>query len=228
MKRIIILSLFLLPAIIPNDIYAKSNIELPKIVETKLKKIDLNTSYPDGQDYEFIRKIVFKKKKEHIKKYGFIKTSKHMFSIDNNKYWLKFVKSDRKNAVYSVIKNSSTILTVKCKQSVKEPIDSFYKNKKNWILEYTNKVIVNGKHIGVNKFEQVYNYVFISDRPFYFYKNNGTHYISYNGKTLKNNYDRIVHYQCCDPTLFNPLITNKTVCFVASRDGYWYFVEVLF
>lgn len=153
------------------------------------------------------------------------------FYLKDGMYWIEPATGAQKNikgSVYNIVKDSTAIFTFGGYSSVKELVDSFYGYGNDWILEYTNKVVINGKPVGENRYDEVFNYVFIKDKPFYFLKNKGKYFLSYNGKILNNKYDTIPHNLCCEPFMLNPVSTSQVIAFFASRNNYWYYVEVSF
>lgn len=96
----------------------------------------------------------------------------------------------------------------------------------NWVLEYQNKVIINGIDIGKdNGYTNVFHYCIINNKPLYFYENNEEVYLSFNNKTINNKYDKVIHYNCCESSIFNAENNNQMIWFYALKNNKWYYVE---
>ena len=107
--------------------------------------------------------------------------------------------------------------------------NSFFVKDTSWIWEYEENVIVNGINIGEEKgYSKVFNYLYIKDKPFYFYEKDSMFYVSYDDKTLPYyTYKNIFHYQCCEPFILNPVSYNDIIWFFAQKeDDNWYYVEM--
>jgi len=67
--------------------------------------------------------------------------------------------------------------------------------------------------------------------PFYFFapaasSPGGRIAMSYAGQeVVPYVYDEVVHYQCCEPSMFNLSGNETMVWFYGLRDGMWYYVE---
>ena len=47
----------------------------------------------------------------------------------------------------------------------------------------------------------------------------------YDGNIFHGMYEDVIHYKCCEPSLFNIRSNDNMVWFFALKDGYWYYVE---
>ncbi len=71
------------------------------------------------------------------------------------------------------------------------------------------------------------NYIYLNDRPFYFYRDNsGFVKLSYGDRDLLLKYDKVMHYDCCSYAAYDPGWNNNMVCFFGLKRGFWYYVEV--
>jgi hypothetical protein len=107
-----------------------------------------------------------------------------------------------------------------------DDVRSFFSYDDDWVLEYSEHVLINGVDIGKkNGYLKVFGYGIIGNKPFYFFENKGKVYISYDGKILPYEYDKVIHYQCCEAANFNVRWNSKMVWFFALKDGFWHYVE---
>ncbi len=128
---------------------------------------------------------------------------------------------------YAVKVNSEVVTHFTTVQkTVDSPVKSFYQNNNDWILEYEDNAIVNGFRI-CEKYDldKIFSFVYLGSKPFFFFDDNNHISISYNEENYNTKYDEVIHYKCCEPSLFNVWNNNVMVSFFALRDGYWYYVE---
>ncbi len=111
---------------------------------------------------------------------------------------------------------------------VMAPIQTFQSWNNHWILEKQGEVIMDGKSLNEELgFDEIFEWHIIQGEPFFFVydKKSSTYSMVYAGQMLDQKYDDIVHYQCCEPAIFNPNGDSYMVWFYAARDGKWYYVE---
>lgn len=122
-------------------------------------------------------------------------------------------------------------------------IQSFYVENGHWVLEfqkaqindnkvtkYLANVVVDGVNLN-EKFgaEEIFNYIFINDKPLYFYKNrSGNVKLSYDGHDLSDSYQEVKHYLCCSDGYYNPGWNKRMIAFWGVRDGFLYYCEAGF
>ena len=105
------------------------------------------------------------------------------------------------------------------------------KFNEQWILELNNKVIINGEMLNLTLgYDEIFNWRILNGKPFYFYRDEGKVYISYDQQTLPISFDYVEHYyrSCCmtNAGQYNIYNTPNSVSFLAERDGYWYVVSL--
>ena len=97
----------------------------------------------------------------------------------------------------------------------------------HWVLETVEGVFVDGEslteQLGVG---EIFHYVTFQDQPLFFFEQRGQVRISYGGETLPLTYDEAVHYQCCEPPVFNIGSNEHMLWFYALKDGTWHYVEM--
>lgn len=95
-----------------------------------------------------------------------------------------------------------------------------------WVLEYDNHLVVSGVDIGKAKgYRRIFSYNRVRGKDLYFVEKDGKIRICYGGRLMPQVYDDVVHYQCCEPGMYNVRGNEHMVCFHALKDGYWYYVE---
>jgi len=97
----------------------------------------------------------------------------------------------------------------------------------HWVLETVEGVFMDGesltKQLGVG---EIFHYVIFQGQPLFFFEQRGQVGISYDGETLSLTYDEVVHYQCCEPSVFNIGSNEHMLWLYALKDGMWHYVEI--
>jgi hypothetical protein len=97
----------------------------------------------------------------------------------------------------------------------------------HWVLEVEGKVLIDGKSLNEERgYDEIFNWRLLNGQPFYFFKKGNSIGISYAGKVLEQKYDDVVHYKCCETSMYNPTNYETLVQIHALRDGTWYYVEL--
>jgi len=113
--------------------------------------------------------------------------------------------------------------------TVSNPVKKLAAWNGHWVLEVDGQVWVEGQNLGRQQgYAEVFGWQLLAGKPFYFYRPsaNGPIRLSYDGRDLPLSYDEVIHYQCCEPAIFNVQGNDSMVWFHASRDGKWYYVEI--
>jgi hypothetical protein len=109
---------------------------------------------------------------------------------------------------------------------VTHPLRGFAVWADHWALELEDQVIVDGVDLGAELgYDKVFGFQVLGGKPFYFYEDDRTVHLSYDGETLSASYEQVVHNQCCEMSMFNVAGNQDMVWFHALRDGLWYYVE---
>jgi hypothetical protein len=138
------------------------------------------------------------------------------------------VTADWGQNVFYVLRNGQTIYTVTPgAPSVEPPVKALWSWNGHWILEVDNDLIIDGASLNQQMgYEQSFGFDLIAGQPFYFFTQNGLIAISYAQQTVEPyRYDEVVHYQCCEASMFNVSGNQSMVWFYALRDGMWMYVE---
>jgi len=105
------------------------------------------------------------------------------------------------------------------------PLRAFLSWDGHWALEMDDHLIVDGEDVGEARgYDAAFGLALIRSRPFYFFEQEGSVHISYDGQTLPEVYDEVYHNQCCEGSIHNVAAGEDVVWFHALRDGTWYFV----
>jgi hypothetical protein len=225
----------------------KDNILLKDLVEFwGFQKNDIAKSFiliarqyieGEGQRKKFKSyRILYKNKKINIQEYRrpyYVPIRITPIIINDTVYKIDFIDEIPEYAKpeqvlnYSVKKNNNILYLFSVKNMVVvSSIKSFFVYKNEWILEYTDNVIINGKNIvELNDYSKAFSYSIIEKKPFYFFKKDDNINISYNNEIYITRYDEVIRYQCCEPSFFNVSKNKKMVWFYALKDGFWYYVE---
>jgi hypothetical protein len=106
------------------------------------------------------------------------------------------------------------------------PLRSFTTWDNHWVLEVDDHLIMDGQDLGeALGYDAAFGFTLIRGQPFYFFEQEGQVRMSYGGQTLPNVYDYVVHNQCCEASMHNPLVLGDAVLFHAKWNDTWYFVE---
>jgi inhibitor of cysteine peptidase len=106
------------------------------------------------------------------------------------------------------------------------PLQSFTAWDNHWVLEVDDRLIMDGQDLGETMgYDAAFGFTLIRGEPFYFFEQEGKVRMSYGGQALPNVYDYVVHNQCCEASMHNPLVLGDAVLFHARWNGTWYFVE---
>ena len=97
----------------------------------------------------------------------------------------------------------------------------------HWVLETVEEVFVDGESLtGQLRVDEIFHYVIFQGQPLFFFEEDRQVSISYSGETLPLTYDEVVHYQCCEPSVFNIGSNEHMLWFYALKDGMWHYVEI--
>ncbi len=110
---------------------------------------------------------------------------------------------------------------------VSSPAKGLWSWDGHWVLEVDGFVIQDGMILnGQLGYDEMFGWQLLDGKPFYYFRVGSKLGISYDGHALPVQYDDIVHYQCCEPAVFNPAGNGTMVWFHALKDGKWYYVEM--
>ncbi|MGD0917622.1 MAG: hypothetical protein ABSB22_14320 [Thermodesulfobacteriota bacterium] len=119
-------------------------------------------------------------------------------------------------------------------------IQRFYVQNGHWVLEfmkaetegkkvrdYHGTVVVDGVNLNERYGgEEIFNYIYIKGKPFYFFKDkSGYTRIKNSNITLPLKYEEVKHYDCCSYSAFNPRWNDDMIWFYGIKDGYLHYVE---
>lgn len=120
-------------------------------------------------------------------------------------------------------------------------LQNFYVFNEHWILEYAKPeinlgrlvgssgiVVIDGKSMNEKyHYREIFNYSFIKDEPFYFFRDRkGVIKISYAGKTLAGSYVEVMHYGVGFYSHLNAVSNYNMISFYGLKSNdIWYYVE---
>mgnify|MGYP001198384307 CR=1 FL=1 len=105
------------------------------------------------------------------------------------------------------------------------PIKKFQGWGNHWVLEVSNFVAQDGEILNEKyKFEEVFNWSLISEKPFYFFRKGPQVGFSHGGQFFSTYYHEVIHGYCCGLALNDPMLNDNTLRFFGKRDGTWYYV----
>lgn len=105
------------------------------------------------------------------------------------------------------------------------PVKKFQAWDKHWVLEVSNFIAQDGEILNEKyKFEEVFDWSLINDKPFYFFRKGPRVGFSYDGQFFSTYYHEVLHGYCCGLMANNPRLEDNTLRFFGKRDGVWYYV----
>jgi hypothetical protein len=126
-----------------------------------------------------------------------------------------------------VQRNGTTIYQFTAMFMVKNPVQALVAYDGHWVLEVDGFLIQDGKNLNTELgYDEMFGFSLVKERPFYFFTKDGLTRINYNGEVLPVEYDSVVHYNCCEPAMFNNGSNANMVWFYALKDGKWDYVEI--
>ncbi len=135
---------------------------------------------------------------------------------------------------FNVLRNGEVIYTYTPDgMFVEPPVHSLWSWDGHWVLEVENDVLIDGASAAeAQSYDQIFGWQIIAGQPFFFFQKSDflsqTSYfgLSYAGQEVEPyHYEEIVHYQCCEGSMFNPSGNGVMIWFYALRDGTWTYVE---
>jgi hypothetical protein len=111
--------------------------------------------------------------------------------------------------------------------SVEEPVKGLSTWDGHWVLEIEGDIIIDGQSLNRQQgYSEAFGWQLIAGKPFYFFRNSATVQISYDGQTLPQQYEQVIHYRCCEPAAFNNGSNTHMAWFYALKNGVWNYVEL--
>jgi hypothetical protein len=154
--------------------------------------------------------------------------SLHMFTppvfVGDDFYWVSW---EPQGSRVMVQRNGETIFQFSAMFMVKNPVQALVAYDGHWVLEVDGFLIQDGKNLNNELgYDEIFGFSLVKGRPFYFFTKDGLTRINYNGEVLPVEYDSVVHYNCCEPAMFNNGSNASMVWFYALKDGKWNYVEI--
>ncbi len=94
------------------------------------------------------------------------------------------------------------------------------------LLDTASRVLLDGQDVNsLYGYDESFEFSLLSDRPFFFYRQDEKINLWFDGQEIARGYDEIPHYNCCSPALLNPGRSLNLIYFFARRGEDWYYVE---
>jgi hypothetical protein len=107
------------------------------------------------------------------------------------------------------------------------PLKGLWSWDDHWLLEVDGFLIQDGEILNESLgYEEIFGWQLLNEKPFYYFRKGPRVGISYDGSTLPVYYDEIIHYRCCEPSMFNNAGNEDMVWFYGLKDGTWYYIEI--
>lgn len=144
------------------------------------------------------------------------------------------VAADWNNNQFQVLRNGEVIYTyVPEGMFVEPPVHGLWSWQGQWVLEVEGDVIIDGASAKAEQgYDEMFGWQVIAGQPFFFFKKTdfltqkSTFGMSYAGQEIEPyRYQEVIHYRCCEGSMFNISGNGTMVWFYALRDGMWYYVE---
>lgn len=143
--------------------------------------------------------------------------------------YLVEVRSSADFSAFEVVRDGSVVLHTYTPGGpwVEPPVKALWSWDWHWLLEADGDVILDGNSLRSQLgYAEMFGWQLIDGQPFYFFKQDGRIFMSYAGAVVPGYvYDAVVHYRCCEESMFNISGNDTMVWFYALRDGVWYYVE---
>lgn len=137
------------------------------------------------------------------------------------------VTADWEANQFHVLRNGAIIHTITPQEFfVEPPVKALWSWQGHWVLEVEGDLLIDGvSALSPLGYDAIFAWQLIAGEPFFFFEQDGRIGMSYAGQVQPYQYDEVVHYQCCEPSMFNVGGNGTMVWFYALRDGMWYYVE---
>jgi len=107
------------------------------------------------------------------------------------------------------------------------PVKGLWSWDGHWLLEVDGFLVQDGEMLNERLgFEEVFGWQLLHGKPFYYFRKGPRVGISYDERTLPLYFEEVIHYRCCEPSMFNNDGNEDMAWFYGLREGMWYYVEV--
>jgi PAS domain-containing protein len=107
------------------------------------------------------------------------------------------------------------------------PVKGLWSWDGHWLLEVDGFLIQDGEVLNeALGYEEIFGWQLLNGKPFYYFRKGPQVGVSYDGDTLPVYYDEVIHYRCCEASMFNNAGNEDMVWFYGLREGTWYYVEM--
>jgi hypothetical protein len=107
------------------------------------------------------------------------------------------------------------------------PVKGLWSWDGHWLLEVDGFLIQDGEVLNERLgYEDIFGWQLLNGKPFYYFRKGPRVGISYDESILSVYYDEVIHYRCCEASMFNHDGNQDMVWFYGLREGAWYYVEM--
>ncbi|MBN1200542.1 MAG: hypothetical protein JXJ20_01680 [Anaerolineae bacterium] len=139
------------------------------------------------------------------------------------------VQADWDQSKFYVIREDGELLytVTPTEMFIEPPVHVLAAWQGQWLLEVDGDVIIGGQSLCQQMgYDEIFGWQLIAGQPFYFFVQNGQIGLSYAGQVVQPyTYQDVIHYMCCEPSMYNINGNGTMVWFYALKDGIWNYVE---
>jgi hypothetical protein len=107
------------------------------------------------------------------------------------------------------------------------PVKGLWSWEGHWLLEVDGFLIQDGQILNeALGYEEIFGWQLLNGKPFYYFRKGPRVGISYDGVRLPVYYEEVIHYRCCEASMFNAGGNEDMAWFYGLREGVWYYGEM--
>jgi hypothetical protein len=236
---LVLVALFTAPAFAPAAHAGEAQLPTSLVVEEHrlpedYKKMPGVGLAPYHAHKDSIGPLIFEKREPQRKQAPAIRVllQQRSFTLNGHEYELKIDESlvngtQQSRSTYKVYSDQQLVFEgTALHHVVGKRHWGFYAWNDKWILEMPGSVVVNGEELNKKYgYEETFFFRIIDDRPIFFARTKKGIQINFYGNLEPRVYDRVIHYECCEPGFFNPKSSETMIWFYAFRGGEPLYVE---
>lgn len=137
------------------------------------------------------------------------------------------VRWDYQRGQAQVVQGGQQIFAFAGVYLVDMPVKGLWSWDGHWLLEVDGFLVQDGQVLNeLLGYEEIFGWQLLNGKPFYYFRKGPRVGISYEEGILPVYYDEVIHYRCCEPSIFNNAGNQDMVWFYGLRQGIWYYVEM--
>lgn len=108
------------------------------------------------------------------------------------------------------------------------PVRGLWREGDSWLLDLADVFIKDGEILNDTfGYQAMFTYRQINDKPFYFYQQDDSILLSYDGQTLPVTYQEVLHKpSCCSAAMVNMTLGYDGLAFYGLQDGFWVYTVI--